>query len=675
MQATKIVIVEDEEPTARLLRVLLQKLGFEVAATVVTGVQSIRAAEEFRPDLMLMDIGLKGEMDGIEAARLIRFAFNVPTIFVTGDQQDETYERSKCAKPIGYVLKPFEVKNLKHTIETALHSYRAGSREMEYALRQAEMRYRDLLEYAVHGVFRITKQGRFLEANVALAKMLGYESPEEMMDSLADFADHFVQPELAKEVLRIVEKTGHIKDFEFQVYRKDGSKIWLMQDTRAVLDLEGEVIWFEGIVQNITERKEAELALRQSREYLNNIINCIRDPIFVRDSRRRFVLVNDAFCDWVQRLPHELLGKTAVEVFPELDFSFQDEDERRVLETGQESVTEENLLDAQGNQHVVMTKKSLLIDKDGNRQIVGVIRDITDLKRAEQQRREMESALHQAQKLEAIGQLAAGIAHEINTPIQYVGDNLSFLRDAFNGLQQVLKQQGRLGETLAPALIDKSARPQPEGSMAGINLAYLLKEIPNAISQSLLGIDRVTSIVRAMKEFSHPGNGEKQYIDLNRAIQNALTMCRNEWKYVADVVTDLSPDLPLVHCSPGDINQVILNLVVNAAHAICEAGNGAGKGTILIQTRKGQNWVEIRVHDTGTGIPEQFKPKIFTPFFTTKEVGKGTGLGLAISRSIVVGKHGGSIDFETEAGKGTTFIVRLPLASENDSESHLALKS
>jgi signal transduction histidine kinase len=192
-----------------------------------------------------------------------------------------------------------------------------------------------------------------------------------------------------------------------------------------------------------------------------------------------------------------------------------------------------------------------------------------------------------------------------------------------------------------------------------------MAEVPQAIQQSLQGIGRVTTIVRAMKEFSHPGSEEKSDTDLNRAIETTITVARNEWKYVAEVVTDFDPALPLVRCLPGEINQVILNLIVNAAHAIADVveNNGKSKGTITIRTRSQGDRVEIRVSDTGTGIPETIRAKIFDPFFTTKGVGKGTGQGLAIAHSVIVDKHGGTISCETEVGKGTTFVIRLPLLS------------
>ena len=173
----------------------------------------------------------------------------------------------------------------------------------------------------------------------------------------------------------------------------------------------------------------------------------------------------------------------------------------------------------------------------------------------------------------------------------------------------------------------------------------------------------MAKIVRSMKEFSHPGGEEKQAVDFNRAVESTLTVSRNEWKYVAETITELDPDLPLVHCLPADCNQVILNLIVNAAHAIADKmeKEGGEKGTIAVGTRRDGEWIELRVTDTGTGIPEPIRPKIFDPFFTTKAVGRGTGQGLAIAHSIVTEKHGGMITFETETGRGTTFIVRLPI--------------
>ena len=199
-------------------------------------------------------------------------------------------------------------------------------------------------------------------------------------------------------------------------------------------------------------------------------------------------------------------------------------------------------------------------------------------------------------------------------------------------------------------------------------MAFVREEIPKALDQTLEGSERVARIVRAMREFSHPGSEEKQQIDLNRAIESTTIVTRNEWKYVADLITDFDPDLPPVPCLTDEFNQAILNLIVNAAHAISEIVAASGEqGTITITTRVDSGWAEIRVADTGGGIPEKHRSRIFDPFFTTKPVGKGTGQGLAIVYGVIVEKHGGTIDFVTEEGRGTTFILRLPLNSNTRS--------
>ena len=278
------------------------------------------------------------------------------------------------------------------------------------------------------------------------------------------------------------------------------------------------------------------------------------------------------------------------------------------------------------------------------------------------EKRRIEVQLQQAQKLEAVGQLASGIAHEINTPTQYIGDNLSFLEEAFANLTKLLAAHDSLLAAARSNTIS-SEMLQELGSIADrVDVRYLLEESPKAFAQTKEGLGRVSKLVSAMKEFSHPGAKEKTPWDLNRAIDSTITISRNEWKYVADLTTDFDPNLPAIPCLVSEFNQVILNLIVNAAHAIGSTikEGQATKGKIKVQTLNSPNWVEIRIEDTGTGIPKEIQPHVFEPFFTTKEVGKGTGQGLMIARSVIVDKHQGSIHFETEDGKGTTFIIRLP---------------
>lgn len=278
------------------------------------------------------------------------------------------------------------------------------------------------------------------------------------------------------------------------------------------------------------------------------------------------------------------------------------------------------------------------------------------------ERKQKQAQESQARKLQAVGQLAAGIAHEINTPIQFVGDNTRFLRDAFADLATLLQQYNRLREMWRTGQPVESALRCIDEIQEEIDLEYLLEEIPQAIDQTLDGVQRVAKIVQAMKDFSHPDVRGKQMADLNRALESTLTIAHNELKYVADVETNLDPDLPLVACQVDDINQVFLNLLINARDAIADVvGDGHnGKGKITVTSRREGNEVVIAISDTGTGIPKEIRDRIFDPFFTTKEVGKGTGQGLSIAYSVVE-KHGGSLTFETEMGKGSTFFIRLPI--------------
>ena len=275
----------------------------------------------------------------------------------------------------------------------------------------------------------------------------------------------------------------------------------------------------------------------------------------------------------------------------------------------------------------------------------------------------LEAQLAITQKMESIGHLAAGVAHEINTPIHYVAENVRFLKESFQDLHGLLDSYSRYVETSQAGNPNQNAAAMIREKVHEVDLEYLLTEIPAVLDQTMEGTTRVADIVQAMKELSHPGTGEKSAVDLNRAIQNAITVGTKEWKDVAEVVTDLDPSLPHISGLLGELHQVLLNLIVNAAQAIAEKNHGGsnGKGEISIVTRRDGDWVELQVRDTGCGIPETIRANVFDPFFTTKEVGKGTGQGLALVHTIIVQKHAGTIAFESEVGKETTFIVRLPL--------------
>jgi two-component system, NtrC family, sensor kinase len=339
-------------------------------------------------------------------------------------------------------------------------------------------------------------------------------------------------------------------------------------------------------------------------------------------------------------------------------------------------------------------RKFEIPQQNGNRQEVGIIRldgtsgtasalieeitwlrkdarlyvfmDITAQKTTEENEKHYEVKLRQAQKLESIGQLAAGIAHEINTPTQFVADNNRFLKESIEDLARILEVYDRLVVSTKEAKGSEELLAEIETIKEDIDLAYLRDEIPAAIAQSLEGIKRISEIVQSMKEFSHPGGKDKCLVDINKSLLSTITVARNEWKYVSTLETELDSYLPAVPCFAGEFNQVILNMIINAVHAI-ETGRGDDTetlGRIDITTTHTDNHVEIAIKDSGTGIPPDVQAHIFDPFFTTKDIGKGTGQGLALAWDVIVNKHSGEILCESVVGEGTTFRIRLPLDSE-----------
>ena len=389
------------------------------------------------------------------------------------------------------------------------------------------------------------------------------------------------------------------------------------------------------------ERNEIKKDLLASENRLRRLVEKNADAIIVTDKKSKVLYVNPAAITLFDRKKKAFIGELFG--YPVVSGDIVEID---IISKGSKTAAAE--------MHVVES------EWEGESAYLISLRNIT-------QRKILEGQLVQAQKLESIGQLAAGIAHEINTPTQYVGDNTRFLQESIADLQKVLEEFKSLLSSVEDGSVTTEKIAKVKTVMEDVDLDYLLDEIPISIEQSLEGIDRVAHIVRAMKEFSHPGSKEKIPVDINKAIETTITVSRNEWKYVAEMETDFHIELPMVPCLPGEFNQVILNMITNAAHAIGTiVGDGSnGKGVIKIVTSCNGGWAEIRISDTGTGIPEANKDKIFNPFFTTKEVGKGTGQGLAIAHNVIVERHGGQIIFETEESKGTTFIIRLPIDSEN----------
>jgi PAS domain S-box-containing protein len=421
-----------------------------------------------------------------------------------------------------------------------------------------------------------------------------------------------------------------------------------------VSDADGSVQLIVGVSRDCTDWKAALEALQKSEESFRYLYAAIPHAVWVYDARTLEILeVNPAA---VQRYGYSA-GEFLALKMPAI---YADEEPGRLAQALGSGSPEGQT--RSGWKH--RTKDGRVLDVEigahalefrGRSAVVVVAQDVTERKR-------LETELHHAQRLESVGQLAAGIAHEINTPIQYVGDNLRFMADAFRDRTAVVGMYEQLRQAAERGAVTREMLAALAQAIEDADVEYVNCEVPKAIAQSLDGVQRVATIVRAMKEFAHPGHKEKAAADLNEALRSTLVVARNEYKYVADVETDFG-NLPPVVCLIADMNQVFLNLVINAAHAIGDVMQRTKeKGKITVRTWQADGQAVIAIGDNGCGIPDKIRTRVFDPFFTTKPVGKGTGQGLAIARSVVVEKHGGTLRFEPNQPRGTIFYISIPLS-------------
>lgn len=405
------------------------------------------------------------------------------------------------------------------------------------------------------------------------------------------------------------------------------------------------------------DRKRADRELIEGEARFRRLVETMPNGLSIADENEVITFVNERFCRMLGYSEKDLIYKSLYDLLDESNQEILRNQSAGRPEGDSESY---DLVFIRPDGQKVYTLVSPRAIRDDSGRFIGTLGVITDIT----ERKKMEIQLQQAQKLEALGGLAAGIAHEINTPTQYVGDNTRFLGNAFDDFLKINEEYEALVQAMKNGAAADEIIERIETAVDGVDMDFLKSEVPVAIAQTLEGVGRISSIVRSMKQFAHPGLDEKSAININQAIESTITVARNEWKYVAELETVFDDSAPPVPCVGGELNQVILNLIINASHAIADVvGDGSkGKGKITLSTRHIGEWVEIRISDTGAGIPEEIRTRIFDPFFTTKGVGKGTGQGLAIAYSVIVEKHGGILEFETEENVGTTFIVRLPLS-------------
>lgn len=515
-----------------------------------------------------------------------------------------------------------------------------------------------LTEATPDGVLVVDRTGHRIRENRKFAEM--FEFPPALLRTSEDapLLQHVTQ--MAKDsdafLARVQSLYSHPQESSRdEIELKNGTV--LDRYSSPVTGEDGQYFGRIWTFRDITERKRREDTLRQ----LSAAVEQSPVSVVITDREGRISYVNRKFTECTGYSFDEALGRNPSILKSGYSSPQMYRELWSTVLSGREWHGEFRNRRKNGELYWETAVISPIVDAGGSiEHLLAVKEDITE-------RRALEGELRQAQKLEAIGQLAAGIAHEINTPIQFVADNLTFLHDAWATVLGLLDAYSAEvgGSERAPGL---EARARLAAAAERSDLPFIREEAPRAIAQSLDGVHRVATIVAAMKEFSHPDRADKTLADLNQMVASTVTIARNEWKYVADVETNFDAALPPVLCYRGDVNQVVLNLLVNAAHAIRDRGPQDAKGRITVRTRACGEFAEVSVADTGVGIPEEVRGHIFEPFFTTREVGSGTGQGLALAYAVVVKKHRGRIWFETETGKGTTFCVHLPIGEPGSEE-------
>lgn len=550
-----ILVVDDTPANVRILTDTLMHHGYEICSAM-SGERALEIVKNFVPDLILLDV-MMPEMDGYTLCQQLKEraeTHDIPVMFLSAiDTQNDKIKAFQVGG-VDYITKPFHLeeviarvgqqidrRNLQKRLEQ--QNFRLHAEIQNY--KQLEERYRSIFDNAIDGMFQSTPEGQFITANASLAKMYGYVSVEELCTSISDISQQlYVRPDRRSDFMRTVLRNGEVSDFEAQIYCKNGTILWISETVRSVKDAQNNLMFYEGTVKDITDRKRNSEILR------------------VRSSE-----------------------------------------------------LEETLT----------------------------------------QLRHSQAKLLQQEKMSSLGQLVAGMAHEINNPVSFISGNLVYAEQYFEDLVQAFHDAG-----LVP----------------GDDIEFVLKDLPILLQSIRTGADRIRLIVQALKNFSRLDEAEEKEVDIHEGIESTLLLLSHRLDTTANrpkvkVIKDLGL-LPKVHCYPGLLNQALMNLMGNAIDALDASTTNGKQPKLELRTKLvDPNQIMIWISDNGSGMPTEIQDRIFDPFFTTKGVGEGTGMGLAISYQIIVEKHGGQLECISVLGKGTEFVIILPVSLEKSFEKGL----
>ncbi len=500
----------------------------------------------------------------------------------------------------------------------------AVQQKLTRELKQSEQRYRELFEHIDQGISISTREGKFIDCNPAVLKILGYESKEEFL-KLDISKDLYVNPQDRKEFQRLIEKDGYVKNYEVAFKKKNGETIPILLTTQAIKNEKGEVIGYQGLNIDISERIRMEQELREKHGFLTNLLESSADCIIVSDMRGKVIFFNKAAERLTGYRTDEVIGKFHVTKFYSLEMAREIMKKLRSDEYGDRGKLENYMLTVfRKNDEEIPVSLSASIVYEGEKELasLGIFTDLREKITMEKELQETQVRLLQSEKMASLGSLAAGVAHEINNPLGGILIYASLLMEDF----------------------EASSDPRVQD----------LKKIVEEAS-------RCKEIVKSLLEFGRQTESRFEPIDINKAIVDGLFFLEKQVLFHdIKIIKHLDQSLPPVEGDPNQLKQVFMNMMVNAAEAMSEGG---GALTITTGRKSGESSIFISFQDEGTGIPSNIQSKIFDPFFTTKGVGKGTGLGLSTSYGIIQSHHG-NIDVESQPDRGTTFLIYLPRSED-----------
>ena len=652
MYKATILIVEDDGILAFHLQEMLSSLGYGIAGPLASGEEALDFVTANEVDLVLMDIELAGAMNGISAAETISNRTNIPIVFLTGFSQDPLLEEAKIAAPYGYLIKPVPERELAAAIEIALHRHRLDQklRESQLALQKSEAKYRHLFENCPLGIFRTTMDGRFLAVNLEMTRILGCDTPEQVLREYTDLANQFyVNPNQRLEFISLLKENRAVDNFEFEAVNKRGEKLLISMNAKLTpaddLDKENETTVIDGFAIDMTVRKRAEEELYQTNAILQAAMDQSPAGIAIADAPDgRLRYVNEAGLNIRGGSQQTVVNNVGLDEYV-ASWQLLDLDGRpllaeevplaRAIQFGETCRREFIIRRSDTDDRIVQANAAPIRNKDGVvKAAIVVFTDITERKKSEEAQKTLQIQLQHAQKMEAIGTLAGGIAHDFNNILGAILGYAEMARDDCLGQPRVVSD----------------------------------------LDQVIKAGHRAKELIKQILTFSRQEETQSIPLQPSTIIRETIKMLRSSLPTTIAIKQDINSNTSLILADPTQIHQILINLSTNAFHAMEERG---GTLTISLKNRELSQqdligighcqtgkYVQISIADNGSGMSKEVQEKMFEPYFTTKVIGKGTGLGLAIVHGIVK-SYGGFISFDSQIGKGTVFQIFIP-ALEKD---------